>query len=115
MKTIDHWLLYVTGYEWRSCELISKSDGRIQETIDYPVLSPKKDKIIVAKTDLDAQLEFNGIQLLKVDHGRIREKWIRELKDIGLRDPHWITNDTVVFTRENARTHQMDYVKACFK
>lgn len=115
MAKINQWLLHVSHYEWSTYELVDKSDGSITEIIDYPLVSPGHDKIIVIKEDLESGLEFNGIEYLKIKNKKIEPVWIRELTEISLSEARWVDNNTVVFKRVNVKTNKSDYVKVFFK
>lgn len=115
MKKINHWLLHVSHYEWSTYELVNKHDGNVTEIIDYPVVSPNHDKIIITKQDLESGLEFNGIEFLRIRNKKVEQVWMRELVEIGLSEARWVDNNNVVFKRVNAKTHKTDYVKASFK
>ncbi len=115
LEPLNHWLFEVTHYEYSSFELIDKADGEILEISNYPIVSPKNNKMIVAPQNDEMGDEFNGIELLRIHDGVIERAWTRELNDISLSSPRWIDNDTVVFNRLNLKTHKKDFVKACIK
>lgn len=79
---LQHWVVYNSGYEWFSYDLVSKTTGEVESTIGLPQLSPDGKYFICSNSDLIAGFTDNGFELYEYRQGKIRkvdgrllEKW----------------------------------------
>lgn len=66
MPELQHWVVFNSGYEWSSYELINARNGAQTGTLGIPQLSPDKKYFITANADLVAQFDANGFELFEV-------------------------------------------------
>lgn len=65
MPELQHWVVFNSGYEWSSYELINARNGEQISTLGIPQLSPDKKYFITANADLVAQFNTNGFELFE--------------------------------------------------
>lgn len=66
LSTLGHWMVFNTGYEWYSYELIDSRNGEMTRTIGRPAISPDQQKFICTNKDLMASFTLNGFQLFAI-------------------------------------------------
>jgi hypothetical protein len=93
---LQHWVVYNSGYEWFSYDLVSKATGEVKSTIGLPQLSPDGKYFICSNSDLIAGFTDNGFELFEYKQGKIREVDGRLLEKWGPVEIKWKSADQLL-------------------
>ncbi len=96
---IGYYLVAHYMYEGGQYLLVNRRNGWRQAVFGVPVLSPDSQRLAVANADLEAQYTPNVLQVWHVEPDALRMEWQVQPDDWGAEDPHWLSPDTLAFTR----------------
>jgi hypothetical protein len=99
LKNIDFWVVNVTYYEWYNTILVDRENGDTTITIGRPIVSPDKKYVMCGNVDLLATFTFNGLELYKLNKGKLDKIGQIELIDWGPSNIYW-KDDNIIFIKQ---------------
>jgi len=89
---IDSHLISCRWWEGGDYILVNNETGVVQNVWNVPGISPKKNRLAVANSDLIARYTSNGIQVFEIVLGKYIKLFQQELS-WGPNNPRWLSND----------------------
>jgi hypothetical protein len=99
LPDLNYWLLRIDYYEGGEYALIDQENGEQISILGKPSLNKTRQYAIASSFSPEGAYDANGIQLFKVENGKLKLLWTKNLTDWSPSIVKWADENTIVMEK----------------